>query len=338
MIKQLEQEQLKSKTIVELIVLLESNQETGLSSNESDARSKIFGFNEIPEKKTNQFMLFAKKFWGPSAWMIEAIAALSLFLHKNSDFYVSFGLLIINAVIGFFQERRAQQVVKMLQSKLLIQTRALRDGKWLDLPARQLVPGDIVRLRMGDLVPADLKIISGDISVDQSSLTGESKERSASAGDEVFSASIVRSGEFQGLVILTGIKTLYGRTVELVQKSQPKLHMEEVVSKLVSWLFAVVGSVVLIVIAVGLFRGTAMTEMLPLSLVLLMGAVPIALPVMFTVSTAIGARDLGKREVLVEAQCNRRCRNDAGLVCGQNRYAMLMTFEMNSAEPKSWSL
>ena len=293
------QEQMKSFPVPQLFELLSADQKNGLSSDEAKSRVVQFGFNEIPERRKNLFLLFLKKFWGMSAWMIEAIAILSLCLHKRSDFYVAVGLLLVNAVIGFFQERRAQHVVAMLKSKLQVQTRALRDGKWQDLPARELVPGDLVRLRMGDFVPADLKIVSGDISVDQSSLTGESKEMSRTSGDEVYSASIVRQGEFQGLVVFTGLKTLYGRTIELVQKSQPKLHMEEVVSKLVKWLFAIVGCVVLVVIAVGLFRGAPMTEVLPLSLVLLMGAVPIALPVMFTVSTAIGARDLGKKGVLV---------------------------------------
>jgi plasma-membrane proton-efflux P-type ATPase len=292
-------EQVKSLPIPKVFELLDTKQNSGLSSDEANVRAKQFGFNEIQEKQKNYLILFSKKFWGPSAWMIEAISVLSLLLHKRSDFYVAGALLLINAVIGVLQERRAEQVVKMLQSKLQIQTRTLRNGKWSDLPARELVPGDVVRLRMGDFVPADLKIISGDITVDQSSLTGESKEKSCTAGDEVYSASIVRQGEFEGLVAFTGIKTFYGRTIELVQKSRPKLHMEEVVSKLVKWLFAVVGAVVLLVIAVGIFRGTSMIEILPLSLVLLMGAVPIALPVMFTVSTAVGARDLGKKGVLV---------------------------------------
>jgi len=293
------QEQLKTIQVPEVLKRLGANENFGLTSEEANSRLVQFGFNEIPEKHKNLYLAFLKKFWGLSAWMIEAIAILSLFLHKQSDFYVATGLLIVNAVIGFLQEKRAQNVIKMLQSKLEIQTRALRDGKWRDLPARELVPGDIVRLRMGDLVPADITVITGDISVDQSSLTGESKEISRKTGDEVFSASIVRQGEFQGLVVFTGIKTLYGRTVELVQKSQPKLHMEEVVSKLVKWLFGIVGSVVLMVIVIGIFRGSPMTEVLPLSLVLLMSAVPIALPVMFTVSTAVGARDLGKKGVLV---------------------------------------
>lgn len=293
------QEQLTKMQMSDLFKLLEVDGKSGLSSEEVRSRTDQFGFNEIPKTPKHSFLLFAKKFWGRSAWMIEVIAILSLYLGKKSDFYVAMGLLFVNAVIGFLQEERSQRVVISLQSKLLIQTRALRDGQWRDLPARELVPGDLVRLRMGDFVPADLKVISGEIMVDQSALTGESQDKSRTTGDQVYSASIIRQGEFQGLVVLTGVKTYYGRTVELVQKSQPKLHMEEVVSKLVKWLFAVISAVVLLVIAVAFFRGTPMTEVLPLSLVLLMGAVPIALPVMFTVSTALGARDLGKKGVLV---------------------------------------
>ena len=292
------QEQIKGP-LPSLVQFLDTNLNLGLTTSAAKARTEQFGFNEITERTRHPILQFIKKFWGPSAWMIEGIAALSLILGKHADAYIASGLLLVNAVIGFLQERRAQQVVKMLQSKLQIEARVLRDGEWRNIPARELVSGDVVKLRMGDLVPTDLKIVSGDISVDQSSLTGESQEQSLSSGDQVYSASIVRQGEFEGLVTLTGTKTLYGRTVELVQNSQPKLHMEEVVSKLVRWLFAIVGAVVLIVVVAGFFRETPMVDILPLGLVLLMGAIPIALPVMFTVSTALGARDLGKNGVLV---------------------------------------
>ena len=289
----------KNIPLPQLIERLGTNPQTGLSAAQVTSKFAEFGPNEIPEKKKSALLGFLKKFWGLSAWMIEAIAILSLILGKRADFYVATGLLLLNAVIGFLQEWRAQNVVKMLQSKLQIQTRALRDSHWNDVSARELVPGDIVRLRMGDFVPADLRVVAGDIRVDQSSLTGESKEQSKSVGDDVYSGSIVRQGEFQGLVALTGAQTLYGKTVELLLSARPKLNMEEVVSKLVRWLFMIVGSVVLILIVVAIFRHTSMEEILPLSLVLLMGAVPVALPVMFTVSTALGARDLGKQGVLV---------------------------------------
>ena len=289
----------KELPLPQLIERLGTNEQTGLSADQVISRRSEAGWNEIPAKRKSAILLFLRKFWGLSAWMIEAIAILSLVLRKTADFYVAAGLLLANAVIGFLQERRAQHVVEMLKSKLQVQARVLRDGHWMDIPARELVPGDIVRLRMGDLIPADLRVLAGDIRVDQSSLTGESKEQTKTTGDEVYSASIVRQGEFQGLVVSTGAQTFYGRTVELVQNAQPKLHMEEVVSKLVRWLFAIVGGVVLLLIVVALFRGSPMSEILPLSLVLLMGAVPVALPVMFTVSTALGVRDLGKQGVLV---------------------------------------
>ena len=299
MLPPLTQEQMINLSISEALKILGADEKNGLTSSEVDARVIRFGFNETPEKRQNLLLPLLRKFWGPSAWMIEGIALLSFFLRKQSDGYVASGLLVINAAIGFLQELRAQHVVKMLQARLQILTRVLRDGKWSDRPARELVPGDVVRLRMGDLVPADLKIVSGDISVDQSSLTGESKEAPRTVGNEIYSASIVRQGEMVGLVAFTGSRTLYGRTIDLIQKTRPKLHMEEVVSKLVKWLFLIVGAVVLLVVIVGFFRETPMSEVLPLGLVLLMGAVPIALPVMFTVSTAIGARDLGKKGVLV---------------------------------------
>ncbi|MBI3580993.1 MAG: HAD-IC family P-type ATPase [Nitrospinae bacterium] len=282
-----------------LLELLGVNQEFGLSSETAKAKLSEIGWNEIPEKRKNPFWSFLKRFWGPSAWMLEAIGAISLILRKPADFYLASGLLLTNALIGFFQERRSSQVVKMLQSKLRVQTRVLRDGSWGDVPARELAPGDVVRLRMGDLVPADLRIINGDVLVDQSSLTGESLEQPKTAGDELFSSSIVRQGEVLGVVTFTGPATYFGRTVELVQGSQPKLHVEEVVSKMVGWLLVIVGSVVALLLALAAFRGTPMADVLPLSLVLLMGAVPVALPVMFTVSTALGARDLGKKGVLV---------------------------------------
>lgn len=213
-------EKMKSLSMSELFQILEVNPTLGLSSDQIISRTNQFGFNEIPEKKRNPFFLFLKKFWGPSAWMIEAIAILSLYLNKRSDFYVSAGLLFINAVIGFLHERRAQQVVKMLQSKLQIQTRALRDGHWFDCPARELVPGDIVRLRMGDFVPADLRIISGDVNIDQSTVTGESAEKSRTTGDEVYSGSIVRQGEKDEILYRA---SMFALTYRIVTSSREML-------------------------------------------------------------------------------------------------------------------
>jgi H+-transporting ATPase len=167
------------------------------------------------------------------------------------------------------------------------------------LPARELVPGDIVRVRSGDVVPADVKLLSGALSVDQSALTGESKDADKAIGEVLSSGSVVRRGEANGIVLLTGAKTYFGRTTELVQLARPKLHIEAVVAKVVRWLFVIVGVLLAVVTVLSVIRGVPLLEMLPLMLVLLMSAVPVALPVMFTVSMAVGSKELATRGVLV---------------------------------------
>jgi plasma-membrane proton-efflux P-type ATPase len=208
-------------------------------------------------------------------------------------------LLVINAVLSFTQERRAAGVVQALRRRLQVSARVLRDSSWQVIPARELVPGDMVRVRPGDIIPADVKLLTEALTVDQSALTGESKDADKTPGDVLSSGSIVRRGEGNGVVMLTGAKTYFGRTTELVQQAQPKLHIEAVVSKVVRWLFAIVGALLGVVVVLSLVRGESLLEMAPLMLVLLMSAVPVALPVMFTVSMAFGSRELAKRGVLV---------------------------------------
>jgi len=175
----------------------------------------------------------------------------------------------------------------------------LREAIWQVIPARELVPGDIIRVRSGDIIPADVKLLTGALSIDQSALTGESKDADKTPSEVLSSGSVVRRGEGNGVVILTGAKTYFGRTTELVQEAHPKLHIEAVVAKVVRWLFVIVGALLGLVIALSLIRHVALLEMIPLMLVLLMSAVPVALPVMFTVSMAVGAKELAKRGVLV---------------------------------------
>ena len=162
-----------------------------------------------------------------------------------------------------------------------------------------MVPGDIVRVRPGDIIPADVKLLTGALSVDQSALTGESKDADKKPGEVLSSGSVVRRGEGNGVVMLTGAKTYFGRTTQLVQEARPKLHIEAVVAKVVRWLFVIVGALLCMVIVLSLIRGSPLLEMVPLMLVLLMSAVPVALPVMFTVSMAVGSKELAKRGVLV---------------------------------------
>jgi plasma-membrane proton-efflux P-type ATPase len=281
------------------LAALHVNPDSGLTRAEVDVRRKQHGYNEVAIEKGHPVLTFLRKFWGISAWMLELIMLLSAVLGKYSDLAVVSALLVINAVLSSVQERRAAGVVEALRKRLQVGARVRRDSSWHVVPARELVPGDIVRVRPGDIIPADLKLLTGALTVDQSALTGESKDADKKPGEVLSSGSIVRRGEANGVVMLTGANTYFGRTTELVQQARPKLHIEAVVSKLVRWLFVIVGALLGVVVTLSVIRGAPLLEMAPLMLVLLMSAVPVALPVMFTVSMAVGSRELAKRGVLV---------------------------------------
>ena len=288
-----------SASIAETLTILQVTIEQGLSRAEVDARRTTHGYNEVAVQKEHPLRQFLAKFWGVSAWMLELIMVLSVFLGKYSDFAVVAALLIVNAVLGFAQERRATGVVEALRKRLQVNARVRRDAHWQVIPARELVPGDIVRTRSGDIIPADVKLLDGGLAVDQSALTGESKDVAKKPGDVLSSESIVRHGEGNGVVILTGAKTYFGRTTDLVQAAKPKLHIEAVVAGVVRQLFIIVGALLGLVLVMSIIRGAPLIEIVPLLLVLLMSAVPVALPVMFTVSMAVGSKELAKRGVLV---------------------------------------
>jgi len=283
----------------EAVELLKSNTNVGLKQTEVEGRLKQYGYNEVPEKKTNPITGFAKKFWGTSAWMLEVIIVLSWILQKYPDLYIVTTLLFVNAILGFAEEQRASSAVEMLKKKLQVNARVLRDGAWKTASARELVPGDIVRVRSGDFAPADVKMLTGELGVDQSALTGESIEVEKKPNETLYSGSIVRRGEANGVVVLTGAKTYFGRTTQLVQIARPKLHMEEVVSKVVRWLLIIVAALLSLTLVFSIIRGLDLLEVLPLMLVLLLAAIPVALPAMFTVSMAIGSMQLVKKGALV---------------------------------------
>ena len=286
-------------SVPDTLAMLHVNPDTGLTHVDVDTRRRENGYNEVAVQKGHPVTDFLRKFWGISAWMLELIMVLSAVLGKYTDLAVVSALLIVNAILSFAQERRAAGVVETLRKRLQVSARGRRDANWQVIPARELVPGDIVRVRPGDIIPADVKLLSGALSIDQSALTGESKDADKNPGDVLSSGSIVRRGEGNGVVMLTGAKTYFGRTTELVQQARPKLHIEAVVAKVVRWLFVIVGVLIAIVIVLSLIRGAPLVEMISLMLVLLMSAVPVALPVMFTVSMAVGSKELAKRGVLV---------------------------------------
>ena len=288
-----------SASVPDTLAALKVNPDTGLTHAEVDVRRKEHGYNEVAEQKGHPILLFLGKFWGLSAWMLETIMVLSAVLRKYPDLEVVSTLLVVNAVVSFMQERRAVGVVETLRRRLQVSARVRRDTSWQAIPARELVPGDIVRVRPGDIIPADVKLLTGALTVDQSALTGESKDADKAPGAVLSSGSVVRRGEGNGVVMLTGAKTYFGRTTELVQQARPKLHIDAVMAKVVGWLFLVVGVLLAMVVIASFLRHTPLLEMIPLMLILFMSAIPLSLPVMFTVSMAVGSKELAKQGVLV---------------------------------------
>jgi len=271
----------------------------GLNQSEVENNRKKYGYNEVSENKSNALLKFLSRFWGLTAWMLELIIILSWFLHKHSDAYIVLGLLLFNAIVGFVQENNAANAVEALRKKLQINVKLLRDAIWKTLPARELVPGDIIRIRIGDFVPADVKITNGEISIDQSALTGESLEIEKKSAEIIYSGSVVTKGEATGMVTLTGANTKFGKTIELVRIAKPKSHIDEIISKVVKWLLLIVGILLLVALVVAFLKGINILEILPLMLVLLLGAIPVALTAMFTVCMALGSKELVKQGVLV---------------------------------------
>ena len=286
-------------SVPETLAALQVVAEIGLAANEVIERWKKYGYNEVPVTQTHPLLVFLGKFWGISAWMLELIIIVSAALGNVADLVLVSVLLVVNAVLSYSQERRATGVVAALRQRLQVSARVRRQTVWQVLPSRELVPGDIVRLRSGDIIPADLKLLTGTLAIDQSSITGESKDVDKAVGEVLSSGSIVRSGEGNAVVLVTGSKTYMGRTTVLVQKARPKLHIETVIVKVVRWLFLIVGILLSVVTGLAWLHGLPLLQIAPLLLVMLMSAVPVALPVMFTVSMALGSKDLAKRGVLV---------------------------------------
>jgi H+-transporting ATPase len=229
----------------------------GLSQAEAQKRLTQYGPNEIEEKKTNPFLKFLTYFWGPIPWMIEVAVILSGVVRHWPDFFIILVLLVSNAVVGFWEERQAGNAISALKAKLAIKARVKRDGKWINPAARELVPGDVIRLRLGDVVPADARLLEGDpVEVDQSALTGESLPATRKSGEAVFSGSIIRRGEIGALVYATGANTYFGKTAQLVQDAHTVSHFQRAVLKIGNYLiiFAVV-LVAGIVVRLGADRG-----------------------------------------------------------------------------------
>jgi H+-transporting ATPase len=293
------EDDLKSLPVPELQAKLGSSPE-GLSQAEAQKRLNQYGPNEIEEKKTSPFLKFLTYFWGPIPWMIEAAVILSAVAGHWPDFGIILLLLLANAVVGFWEEHQAGNAVAALKAKLAVKARVKRDGKWVTPEARELVPGDVIRVRLGDIVPADARLLEGDpLEVDQSALTGESLPATRKSGEAVYSGSIVRQGEIDALVYATGANTYFGKTAQLVQEAHTVSHFQRAVLKIGNYLIILAVALVVVIIAVALFRGDPILTTLQFALVLTVAAIPVAMPTVLSVTMAVGARLLAKKEAIV---------------------------------------
>jgi len=272
----------------------------GLTQAEAQNRLNRYGPNEIAEKKTNPLLKFLGYLWGPIPWMIEVAVVLSAIARHWVDFGIILVLLLANAVVGFWEEFQAGNAIAALKARLAIKARVKRDGKWANPAARELVPGDVIRMRLGDIVPADARLLEGDpIEVDQSALTGESLPVARKTGDAVFSGAIVRQGEIEAIVYATGQGTYFGKTAQLVQEARTVSHFQRAVLKIGNYLILLALALVTVIIMVAAFRGDPMLTTLLFALVLTVAAIPVAMPTVLSVTMAVGARLLARKEAIV---------------------------------------
>jgi H+-transporting ATPase len=293
-------------TVAETLAKLGVDDKKGLTDAEVQAGLKKYGPNALVEKKKNGFAALFEYFWGPMPWMIEAAAVMAFIVGDWGDFAIITSLLLFNALLGFWEEHEASNALGALKSSLALRARVLRDGSWQQIDARTLVPGDIVRLYLGDVVPADCTLIAGDyISIDQSALTGESLPVSKKSGEGAYSGSIVKQGEMTAVVIATGANTFFGRTAKLVAGAGSVSHFQRAVMHIGNFLIILALLLVVILVAARLFdmRGhydrAVLLRLAEIVLILLVASVPVAMPAVLSVTMALGARMLAKRKAIV---------------------------------------
>jgi len=271
----------------------------GLTGTEAAARLRQHGPNAVPEARPHPWRVLLGKFWSPVPWMLEATVVLQLALGKSDEALVIAILLVFNALLSFFQENRANRALALLRQRLSVTARVLRDGRWQTITAQELVPGDVVHVRLGDLAPADIRLTEGALLLDQSTLTGESLPVEAGAGATVYAGSTVRRGEATGEVTGTGSHTYFGRTAELVRLAKTESHLTQLILRIVRYLVTLDGVLVVALFLYAIATGLALHDLLPFALILLVASVPVALPATFTVAQAFGAQALARRGVLV---------------------------------------
>jgi H+-transporting ATPase len=333
--------QLKDVPVAEMMKRLAASAD-GLSKAEAQKRLEKYGYNELPEKKGSPLLKFLSYFWGPIPIMIMAAAILSAVLRHWPDLGVILALLIINAVVGFREEHQAGNAIAALKKNLALKAKVKRDGAWTSIESRELVPGDVVRLHIGDIVPADARLLEGEaVQVDQSALTGESLPVERKSGEVVYSGSILKQGEIDALVYGTGRGTFYGKTVQLVQSAVTKSHLQRAVMKIADYLIFIALALAVLILVVSLFRHDPLLDVVRFVLVLTIAAVPVAMPAVLSVTMALGARVLALKKAIVTrlsaieelAGVDVLCCDKTGTLT-QNKLKMGDPFTVDSISPE----
>ena len=272
----------------------------GLSDAEAAKRLVQFGENTLAEHRVGVIERLAHFFRGPIPWMIEVAAILSGLLRHWDDLSIILAMLFINAGVGFWQEYKADNAIELLKRRLALQARVRRDGVWKDIEARLVVPGDLVLVKLGNVVPADLKLVDGAyLSVDQSALTGESLPVDRKIGDEVYSGSIAKQGEMSGVVTATGMNAYFGKTAGLVQQAKRTSHFQRAVLRIGNFLILITIGLVLVIGLAALFRHDPLFETIQFALILTVASIPVALPAVLSVTMAVGAERLARMKAIV---------------------------------------
>lgn len=296
---QLTQEEVKKISWEQLFQKLNSSRE-GLSETEAKKRLQEFGPNSLVDKKKSVLLQLLSYLWGPIPWMIEIAAILSMIVGHWSDFIVILVLLLFNAGIGFWQEIKANSALDALKAQLALKARVLRDGKWNEIKAEEIVPGDLVKIRIGDIIPADMKLLEGDyVSVDQAALTGESLPVNKNKDDICFSGTIVKQGEMIGLVTATGEKTYFGKTAGLVSNAGATSHFQKAIIHIGDYLIYLSLGLVAILFFVQLLRGDNIITLVQFALILTVASIPVAMPAVLSVTMAVGALKLSRKKIIV---------------------------------------
>ena len=314
----------------------------GLTQIEAEKRLTKYGYNELTEEKANPFLKFLSYLWGPIPWMIEIAAVLSAFARHWEDLGIILALLVVNAIVGFWEEFQAGNAIAALKQRLALNAKVHRDKSWKSIPARQLVPGDLIRLRLGDIVPADAELLDSEpLEIDQSALTGESLPVTRKTSEVVYSGSIVRQGEADALVQVTGAKTYFGKTAQLVEKAHTTSHFQQAILKIGDYLIVLALVLVVFILGVAIFRGDPLLTTIEFALVLTIAAIPVAMPTVLSVTMAVGARLLAKEKAIVShlasieelAGVDVLCSDKTGTLT-QNRLTLGDPFCVNGVAPE----